>query len=378
MKKINLCSLGDPTHPGTWSGTPYRIYSGLIQQNRMGMAMNASVYLHPFEKKITRGISKLFYAHSVDLVRGSFQRYLLATKIALKTSRTESKCTLHTGTLTLPFLFPARNQSHYLFCDSTWNLWSNHSTHMEGYSASLLSDAERLERKAYHQMAHIFPISEYVKNNLISHYNVPSEKITVVGTGLGIIQPFYGEKNYRNGKILFAAKGRFEDKGGPLVLEAFQKALKINPTLELIVVGQNEYTDKILGPNIRSYGFLPIDTLQNLFNESSVFLMPALNEPWGLVYLEALACKMPIIGLNRNSFPEISANGKFGFGLDSSDPEALSRVLLQAFSDPAQLEMMGKNGQAHCLQTYSWENTVSIIIQTILQNEKSNRHHLHL
>lgn len=116
---------------------------------------------------------------------------------------------------------------------------------------------------------------------------------------------------------------------------------------------------------MKAYGFIPIEELQDIFNNSSLFLMPAINEPWGLVYLEALACKMPIIGLNRNSFPEISEYGKYGFGLDNANPEELAKIILNAFDNPEQLKEMGQKAQEYCLNKFSWNNTVSKIIKTI-------------
>lgn len=367
--KLNISSLGDPTSPSTWSGTPFNIYSELIKINGLENTFNPSPILNKYERKIINLINKIYYKNSRDLGRGFLHRFLRSYKVKKLTKNSNSNRTLHMGTLGLPFYGLAKNQKHYLFCDSTWNLWSSYSTDMVGYSKKLLVDAEILEKKVYKQMNHIFPISEYVKNNLVHHYKIDPNKITVVGAGLGVIKPFYGKKNYSNGKILFAAKGRFEDKGGSLVLEAFKIALKSNPQLELSIVGQNDYTKNINLPNVKVYGFIPIEELQIIFNESSLFLMPAINEPWGLVYLEALACKTPIIGLNRNSFPEISDYGNFGFDLDDADPKKLSIILLNAFEDPQKLEEMGKRAQEHCLNKYSWKNTVATIINTIETQE---------
>jgi glycosyltransferase involved in cell wall biosynthesis len=363
--KINLCAVGDPTNPKTWSGTPYNLYSTLNKKNRLGSAFSTNALNDKYFSKLITAVSKFYYNNSAEINRGFITRFLNAGKASKNTNSSDSNLTLHTGTLDLPFYKLPKNQRHFLFCDSTWNLWSFSSTNRHKYSRKLLSEAERLEKRAYDQIEHIFPISEYVKKNLIDHYKVNPDKITVVGTGLGIIQPFYGEKDYTNGKILFAAKGRFEDKGGPLVLEAFKMASKTNPALELAIVGQNDYMTKINLPNVQTYGFIPIDQLQEIFNTSSLFLMPAVNEPWGLVYLEAMACKAPIVGLNKNSFPELSGNGKYGFGLDNADPEALAKVILSAFSNPEKLSEMGKKGQEYCLNTFTWENTVDRIIQTI-------------
>lgn len=378
--KLNVCSLGDPTDPKTWSGTPYNLYSELKEMDRLGVAFCSSATVNKYERRLINLLNRFHYGNSVDLGRGHVHRHLNSKVAIAKTAMSSSSLTLHTGTLDLPFVKLPSYQKHYLFCDTTWNLWASQSTNMLGYTKKLLKAAEELEKKAYHQMEHIFTISCYVKDNIVSHYKVSPCKITVVGTGLGVIKPFFGLKDYSNGKILFAAKGRFKDKGGHLVLEAFDMASKINPNLELIVVGQKEYINNIKIPNVKVYGFIDLEQLQNIFNESSLFLMPAINEPWGLVYLEALACKMPIVGLNRNSFPEISENGKYGFGLHEADPLKLSEIMLRAFSNPQHLAEMGEKGQEYCLNKFSWNKTVCKIVNTIerLENEKINCNNINI
>lgn len=374
--RLNICSLGDPANPKTWSGTPFNIYSELLKMDCLGTAFNSIATNNKYERKILNFISSLYYSKSVDLAHGLLHRYFNANKVKKVTQESHSNLTLHTGTLDLPFYKFPENQKHFLFCDSTWNLWSSNSTTMKGYSQKMLRDAERLERKAYQQMEHIFPISEYVKEDLINNYGIDSKKITVVGTGLGVIKPYYGKKDYSNGKILFVAKGRFEDKGGSLVLDAFKIALERNPYLELTIVGQDEYLEKIKLSNVKTYGFIPLEKLQELFNESSLFLMPAINEPWGLVFLEAMVCKMPIVGLNRNSFPEISGDGKYGFSLNEMNPEKLAKILIDAFANPALLEEMGARAQQFCLDKWSWRNTVSSIVQTIQATSLTKFNHI--
>ncbi len=363
--KLNICSLGDPKSPKTWSGTPYNLYNEISKLNKLGIAFDSAKTQPDFLKYVIKIISKIYYLFSKNTEKGKIERYFKAKTVAQTVHNCNTKYTLHTGTSDLPFTKLPVGQKHYLYCDSTWNLWSSFSTDMKGISKRLINDAERLEKESYAQMEHIFPISEYVKENLINHYGIDSTKITVVGTGLGVIQPYFGAKDYHNGKILFAAKGRFKDKGGFLVLEAFEKAQKINPDLKLIIVGQNDYNEEIKMKNVETYGFIPIEQLQEIFNETSLFLMPAFNEPWGLVYLEAMACKMPIVGINRNSFPELSGYGKYGFGIENTDADELKETIVRAFQNPEKLEIMGKEAQQFCVQNFSWNNTVSKIINTI-------------
>ena len=113
------------------------------------------------------------------------------------------------------------------------------------------------------------------------------------------------------------------------------------------------------------HGFVSLEALQAMFDTHALFLMPAYNEPWGLVYLEAMACKMPVMGLNRNSFPELSGHGQYGFIINQPDPVQIAYTLIEAFQRPSILHLMGEQAQAFCLEHYSWENTVSRMLDVI-------------
>jgi glycosyltransferase involved in cell wall biosynthesis len=108
--------------------------------------------------------------------------------------------------------------------------------------------------------------------------------------------------------------------------------------------------------------------LQQLFDTHTLFAMPAFYEPWGLVYLEAMACKMPIMGLNRNSLPELSRHGEYGFCIDDDNPNAIAAILVDCCANPDRLKKMGEEAQSYCLAKFSWERTVAQIMQVIEEN----------
>src|SRR5262249_16631037 len=161
---------------------------------------------------------KIYYGRSFDaFARGRFQRFLCGRRVDAFFKQGTATDVLHTGTLDLPLRKLRGGVRHYLFCDSTWDLCRRRSLTTGRFSSRFLADAERLEQKSYEQMTHIFPISEYVRQNLIDHYRIPPERITAVGTGRGPITPYTGPKDYGNGVILFVAKMRFQEKGGVLL-----------------------------------------------------------------------------------------------------------------------------------------------------------------
>jgi glycosyltransferase involved in cell wall biosynthesis len=366
-KKIAVASYGHPLNYRTWSGTPFHICNELKKRNLLGATIDIEGYAGGFTKKFYTVISRLIYYGSFDAERGMFQRKMRADNLRKEILENNVKQVLHMGLLGLPYNTKDLAVKNYMYCDYAWNLWVKQSSLARKCSKKLLEDAEVLERDSFRQMDHIFTTSRFLKDNIAEHYSISEDKITVAGTGRGKLEPYSGEKNYKNGKILFVAKdGLFVDKGGLILVNAFEIAKKKNPALILNIVGDissKKYVRNIPGVNV--HGFVPFDQLQKFFNESSLYVMPAVKESWGLVYLEAMSCKMPVIGFNKNSIPEIICNGEFGFAIDEENPELLSDMILEAFSDPERLKGMGEKGQDYVLKNFTWERTVDKMLDKI-------------
>jgi glycosyltransferase involved in cell wall biosynthesis len=277
------------------------------------------------------------------------------------------------GTLTMPIGCGRKDLGrHYIYVDSSFHLLSSNG--ISQYPSLQTSRFDDLEKRSFHGAEHLFPISEYVRDDLVGHYDIPEERITVVGTGRGKITPFFGPKEYEDGTVLFVAKERFEEKGGRLLLEAFRAVTAAHPKLKLIMVCERKYQALVESiPNAIFKTSLPWKELEALFHRAALFAMPALHEPWGLVYLEALASRCPVLGLDRNAMREITGGGKYGFLVPHATSAAVAEVLIQAFSDVEKMESMGAAGQNHCLSTYSWARTAALIRQRIAGDERAFR-----
>ncbi len=272
--------------------------------------------------------------------------------------------TLHFGSYDLPWFFgglPA-----FLYVDTTFDLWQRCATAAVGLPVRQRRLFDAFERRALSRAAHIFTVSEHVAENVVGHYGAAVERVTVVGTGRGTIKPFYGTKDYSADRLLTVAKVRPEDKGLPLLLEAFSLARRSRPGLTLTVVGGVKYPGIDQHPGVRGTGWIEAEELQAIYEQSTLFVMPASYEPWGLAYLEALACRTPLLGLNRNALPEISGNARYGMLTECDDAVGFAEVLLDALAAPERLARMGEEGQANCLARYSWSGTALAISQRIV------------
>lgn len=348
-----------PMNPKTWSGTSLNLAEGLKSAGCDVKGIDSG--LHGRGQKVWHGGMSVLGGYGPIYIRTRMTRQASARIVMQMAAEMGCRRVLHCGTLDLPLPKDLVGSSvrHYMYTDSTWDMWYK-DVRFRFLTKRLIKHAEDLDREAYAQLEHIFLTSEFARDRFMERYGVPSSRITVVGTGRGRdIQAFTGEKKYDNGQILFIAKHRWQEKGGPLLLEGFKIAREKRPELKLVVLGNDEVKQMVAGglggPGVEVLGHIPFQQLQELFNTSSLYAMPALMEPWGLVYLEALACRTPILGLNRMAFPELSGHGRYGFAVSEPTPQAVAAGLLDAMSDPARLDRMGREGQAFVAERFSWE-----------------------
>jgi glycosyltransferase involved in cell wall biosynthesis len=197
---------------------------------------------------------------------------------------------------------------------------------------------------------------------VLSEYGFEAKKVFNVGFGINV-NPFYGDKNYDNELLLIVLrKGTEKYKGLYLLLEAFKYLRVKRPTVKLAVVG-TESTVEIEGVSYY-YNESRTKTLE-LYQASTLYVMPALSEPNGVTYLEALANRTPIVGLNRFAMPEFSGFGEWGFLVENEDPIELATVIDEALSDKNRLKEMGIKGQKFVIEKYKWDIVVDKMIQAI-------------
>jgi len=158
-----------------------------------------------------------------------------------------------------------------------------------------------IEKRCFKKAVKIIAISEMVKNNIISKYNVNPEKICVIYNGIELKKINYEysfnslskEFSIRKGVpiILFVGSG-FKRKGVEEFLKIFAE-LSCKDAIA-IIVGKDKnmkYFKSLainLGIESRAIFTGPRLDVENFFNISDIFLFPTHYEPFGNVILEAM------------------------------------------------------------------------------------------
>ncbi|MEW5422448.1 glycosyltransferase family 4 protein [Amorphus sp. 3PC139-8] len=90
-------------------------------------------------------------------------------------------------------------------------------------------------------------------------------------------------------------------------------------------------------------------TLLDAYRDADIFVWPAVNEPFGLVFLEAQAAALPVVGGRSRGVPEIVADGETGLLVPQNDPDAFANALATLIRTPERRATFGAAGRTRVL-----------------------------
>lgn len=360
--KLCIITQEDAREPQTWSRTPLSVIECMEKENVCIENLSYLGKIHHYGLgKIKSIYSKIFYSYG-NCFRDPFPLwYRIHSHFFEKEMRKyDSDAFLFMGEQCLKNKKNIKGKV-YVYLDRIIGEIAKYEEDTRKGKRKFINDYKKIDKKSLECMDHIFTLNDWCKKLLINSYGISEKRVTKVGVGINLI-PFYGEKNYCNYKMLIVLrKGTEHYKGLDLLLDAFSIVKESIPNLTLHVVG----TDYVKKDGVFYYFDQPRSVTVKLFQECSLYVMPALLEPNGTTYLEALANKTPIIGLNRFAFPEFCGYGKYGFIVNKPDTEELAKCIENAYKNPKLLKTMGDNGQNFVLKQFTWDNVTQSMLDVI-------------
>lgn len=240
----------------------------------------------------------------------------------------------------------------------------------------VMSSYKLFEKKAWGHFDHVVSISENTRGRILAADLASPEKISIAypGVDLDDFLPTWEYQKY------FFVPGRISEwKRQDLAIKAFLEFSKNKKGFKLVVAGnapsnETEYLEQLKteSNNDVIFKIAPEDeTYLKLYKSCYAVLFTALNEDWGIVPLEGMACAKPVISVNEGGPRESIIDGKTGFLVDS-DVISISDKMLLLANNSSLLKEMGMGAREHSFK-FTWEKFGDNLEKTLISISKTNR-----
>ena len=215
---------------------------------------------------------------------------------------------------------------------------------------------------------HILTISEFIRQEIIDEFKVPSSMVTAVPLAPdplffpcrdAVIKKVRKKYNLPESYLLFVSS--LEPRKN---IDLLIKAIKIARTdIPLVLVGwqgwgEKRWLEKIDGQNLSNQifitGHIPDDDLRAVYSGAKALVYPSLYEGFGLPIVEAMACNCPVICSNTASMPEVAGDAALLF--DPSKSDELAHAIELMVHDTRMRATVVEKGR-HRATAFTWNET---------------------
>lgn len=195
-------------------------------------------------------------------------------------------------------------------------------------------------------------------------------------------------KKYRikeDDKIILYVGRIFIIKGIDYLIKAMPEILKKYPTAKLVIAGRVEhlardkYVQKIkklvarlkLTQHVIFTRNIPYTDMPKIYSLGDVFVLPSFIEAQGLVILEAMAAKLPVVATALPTVKEFVKNNKNGLLVKPRNSKAISQAVIKVLSNPKLQKKLTRNGEYTVRNKFAADKILPRIVKIYEQEIKS-------
>ncbi|WP_339386214.1 glycosyltransferase family 4 protein [Vibrio caribbeanicus] len=218
--------------------------------------------------------------------------------------------------------------------------------------------------------------SSFVKRTFVE-FGIDERKLLVNPYGVNLQEFKQIPKEDETFRIIFAGGGCLR-KGYHYLLQAFYEL-----NLDNCEVWHLGTINEEIKPYLKKYhhknwilkGNQPQAELHKYYSQGSVFVLPSLEDGFGMVLFQAMACGLPLIcTTNTGGEDLISEDGCEGFVVPIRDVEALKEKILFLYNNQSLARSMGNRAKQKVIDGFSWDDYGRRYIENLnkidLTNEK--------
>ncbi|TAK22078.1 MAG: glycosyltransferase family 1 protein [Chloroflexota bacterium] len=215
--------------------------------------------------------------------------------------------------------------------------------------------------------------SDFMSSEVRTVFGTPADKIDVVPNGVDTsrfdrweghdLSEFRRRYAHDSEKILFHVGRIVREKGVHLLVEAMPRLLAARSDLKLVVAGTGGELDQCrqradelgVGANILFTGFVGDDDRDRLLRIADVAVFPSLYEPFGIVALEAMAARAPVVVSSVGGLTEVVDLHETGITVYPDDVDSLIWGILHTLDHPEWSRQRADNAYGMVRDRFNWD-----------------------
>ncbi len=224
-------------------------------------------------------------------------------------------------------------------------------TYLGDYTRRAISKA--LKSESHSKLVHLAPGID------TDHFS-PAKKSPRIRRELGL----------EDKKVIVSVGRLVHRKGQDFLIDALPIIEQNIPNVHLLLVGEGPYRSELekransLGvrERITFIGRVQYAELPEYICAGDIFAMPSRSrlaglevEGLGIVYLEASACGLPVIGGVSGGAPDAVIEGETGFSVDGKSAPAIAQAAIQLLENPDFAAKLGAQGRDWIVSKWRWE-----------------------
>jgi glycogen(starch) synthase len=264
-----------------------------------------------------------------------------------------------------------------------------------GHLNSSLSQAiDSTEWRLAYESWRVICASRFMAREVVNYFDVPPDRIDVIPNGVSTERFDRWEKvDLDDFRARFAATqeqivlyvGRIvQEKGLHLLVEAGPRVLARFPQAKFVVAGKGGMLESLrnraeelgVGVKFQFTGFIPDEDRDRLYKVADCAVFPSLYEPFGIVALEAMAAKTPVVVSSVGGLAEVVQHNGTGITVYPDSVESLAQGILQTLRSPKEAAARARSAYGKVVEEYNWDRiaqqTLAVYQRVVEERRRSD------
>src|SRR6476661_2564350 len=230
--------------------------------------------------------------------------------------------------------------------------------HERGRTRLLFELLSRLEARNARRADAVLTTSEYCRSAIRRHYGVAPSQVRLVPEGIDLARwrGLAARVPYQtDGATILCVARQYPRKHVADLLRALPTVRRAVPQARAVIAGDGPEHANLralaaelqLNDAVHFTGALADDDLALLYRHADIFCLPSVQEGFGIVFLEALACGLPVVASLAAAIPEVVPDRRAGMLVPPGDVSALAHALIELLAQPSQRASYSAFGRAY-------------------------------